>query len=266
LDIYLLLVRLDLGFYVAGAMLAFAAVLFNRQKWMRWVPHLALLGLVLHLAAMHRLWTDGGQFALEDRPAQLSFLAWAAVLVYLLATYFYRLEILGVLILPLAVILLLISNLLPLDVILVPAPMQPGLLFFHITVAILGVAALFLAFGASVVYLIQERGLKAKRAPLMFGRLPSLQRCDSAGNLAMLWGFPLLTLAIITGTIWSANERAAYWAHLPRETFSLLAWVLLGIILYARLVTGWRGRKAAYLTIVAFAAILIRMLGFPSAL
>jgi len=81
------------------------------------------------------------------------------------------------------------------------------------------------------------------------------------GKLSLMWGFPLLTLTIVTGGIWSANFRSRYWLWEGKETFALLAWMILGIIITARLLRGWRGRKAAYLTIVAFAALIMRMIG-----
>lgn len=262
----LLLARLDLTLYLLGAALAFASVPGRRPSLLRWVPPVAVAGWLAHGFALLRIGFAAGRVPLDQSPERISFLAWAAVLVYLLAVQFFRLEILGVIILPLASVLLLISGFLPTDAVRVPESIQPGLLWFHIAVATLGVAALFLAFGASIVYLVQERGLKAKRPGRLLMRLPSLQSCDTAGHRALLWGFPLLTLAIVTGAVWSANVKASYWLQLPRETLSLLAWMILGLVLYFRLVSGWRGRKAAYLTIVAFAAVLVRMLGlsFPS--
>ena len=262
MDLDLLLARLDLILYLLGAGLAFTSVLGGRARLMRWVPILALAGWLAHGAVLLRIGFATGRLPLDQAPDRISFLAWAAVLVYVVAAWIFRMEILGVIILPLTVVLLLTSGFLPTDAVVVPERIQPGLLAFHIAVATLGVAALFLAFGSSIIYLVQERGLKAKRPGGLLVRLPSLQTCEAAGHRALLWGFPLLTLAIVTGTVWSANVRASYWMQLPRETLSLLAWALLALVLFARLVYGWRGRKAAYLTIAAFAAVLVRMLGF----
>jgi ABC-type uncharacterized transport system permease subunit len=243
-DLPLLLVRLALAFYLVGVLISFVALLAAKPR------------------LFARLWWIEGHAPLESTPERITFLAMAVVLGYLVAAFVYRLEVLGVIILPLTVVLELTSNFLPRAAVAVPEEVQPGLRFFHIGVATLGVAALFLGFGASVLYLIQERRLKSKRPPSRFlQRLPSLVSCDQIGHLALLWGFPLLTLAIVTGAIWSANARAFYWFSSGMETFALLAWSILAIVLFARLVRGWRGRKAAYLTIVAFLAVLARMLG-----
>lgn len=261
MDLDLFLVRLALGFYLAGVVIAFTAVLARRQGLLRWLPVVAASGLVLSLISFARAWWITGSMPLENTAERIFFLGWAAVLGYLVAVFLYRLEILGVIILPLVLVLELVSNYLPRDAVAVPERMQPGLLFFHVGVATLGVAAMFLGFGASILYLIQERGLKAKRPARFLLRLPSLAGCDQVGHLALLWGFPLLTLALVTGAVWSANVRDLYWLSSGRETFALLAWSILAVILFARLVRGWRGPKAAYLTIVAFMAVLARMLG-----
>jgi ABC-type uncharacterized transport system permease subunit len=257
----LLLVRLALAFYLAGVAVAFTALLAKRQRLLRWLPVLAAPGLLLNMPSFARAWWSTGSVPLGDAPERITFLAWAAVLCYVVAAFLYRAEVLGAIILPLAVVLELVSNYLPHEAVDVPERLEPGLLFFHIGVATLGVAAMFLGFGASILYLVKERGLKSKRPTRLLMKLPSLMSCDQVGHLALLWGFPLLTLAIITGAIWSANARAFFWLASGRETFSLLAWSILGVILFARLVRGWRGRKAAYLTIVAFLAVLTRMLG-----
>jgi ABC-type uncharacterized transport system permease subunit len=128
-------------------------------------------------------------------------------------------------------------------------------------VIVLAVAALFLAFATSLVYVLIDRALKSKRPARFFLRLPSLERCDVVARTALLWAFPVLTLGIITGAIASAALGNAAWAWHPRETLAILAWVILGIVVVARLGWGWRGRNAALLTITGFTALLLRMLG-----
>jgi len=260
-DLELLLLRSALGFYLLGVLLAFVALLAAKPRLLRWLPVAAAPGLLLDVVSFARSWWVRGTVPLESTPERISFLALAVVAAYLVAAFLYHLEVLGVIILPLAVVLELTSNYLPRAAVAVPEEVQPGLRFFHIGVATLGVAAIFLSFGASILYLVQERRLKSKRPGRFLRRLPSLVSCDQIGHLALLWGFPLLTLAIITGAVWSASARAFYWLSSGMETFALLAWSILAVILFARLVRGWRGRKAAYLTIAAFLAVLARVLG-----
>ena len=257
----LYLLRIAVGFYVLAAGCAFAALALNLRRLIVWAPVLASVGLLAHLADLVIEGTYLGGLPLRDYRDVLSLLCAAAIAVYLVSFVRMRLEVLGVIILPVVLILIFISNLLPNDVLPVSRDLEKVLMNFHIFIAVLGAAALFLTFAASVLYLVQEYHLKEKR-PARFGlKLPSLERCDSLGKQSLMWGFPLLTLTIVTGGIWSANFRSRYWLWEGKETFALLAWMILGIIITARLLRGWRGRKAAYLTIVAFAALIMRMIG-----
>jgi ABC-type uncharacterized transport system permease subunit len=257
----LALLRVAVSFYVLATACAFAALVLHLRRLVAWTPVLASVGLLAHLSHLILAGISLGGLPLRDYRDVLSLLIAAAVVVYLVSFLRTRLEVLGVVILPVILILIFISNLLPTDVLPVSKDLEKLLMSFHIFIAVLGAAALFLTFAASVLYLVQEHGLKEKRPARLGLRLPSLERCDSIGRLSLMWGFPLLTLTIVTGGIWSANFRSRYWLWEGKETFALLAWMILGVIISARLLRGWRGKNAAYLTIVAFTALILRMIG-----
>ena len=257
----LLLLRIAVLMYIAAAASAFSSLFLKDRRVSVFAVSLAGAGLLAHLGYLLARGFEIGRPPLEEYRDVVSVLCCAAVAVYLIAYLRTRLEVLGAVILPLVLVLLFISDLLPAEVVPVSRDLERALLDFHISIAVLGAAALFLTFAASVMYLVQERRIKLKKAGARGGPLPSLEKCDSLGNLSMMWGFPLLTLTIITGGVWAANfrERPSIWER--QETFALLAWALLGVILSARFFRGWRGRKAAYLTILAFTALILRMIG-----
>jgi len=261
MDTSLLLLRLAVGFYVGATGVAFASLALKRRRRVPWTPVLAGIGFLAHLVHLVGRGIMLGGVPVDGYPDLLSLLCWAAILVYLISFIRTGLDILGVIILPLVLVLFSVTNLLPMEMVPVSEDLEGVLRNFHIFIAVLGSAALFLTFAASVLYLVQERGLKEKRPARVGAKLPSLERCDSIVNFSLLWGFPLLTLTIVTGAIWSANFRHRYWLWEGKETFALVAWTILGIIITARLLRGWRGKKAAYLTILAFAALILRMIG-----
>ena len=257
----LLLLRVAIPFYLAAAASAFVS-LFLKSRWKNALTvALAAAGLLTHLGYLMARGFEVGGLPLGEYRDVVSVLCCAAVAVYLIAYLRTQLEALGAVILPLVLVLLFISDLLPAEVVPVSRDLERAFLDFHISIAVLGAAALFLTFAASVMYLVQERRIKLKRAGGGRVRLPSLEKCDSLGNLSLLWGFPLLTLTLVTGGVWTANFRQRPYVWERQETFALLAWILLGIILSARFLRGWRGRKAAYLTILAFTALILRMIG-----
>ncbi len=128
-----------------------------------------------------------------------------------------------------------------------------GLLALHITANVLGDAMFLLAAGAAALYLVQEKQLKKKRARGLLGRLPALDALDRAGHRLLLAGFPLLTLGIITGSVWSQKVESGSAADVARGLFAYATWLLFAAVLVLRAVAGWRGRRAAYGTLAGFA-------------
>jgi cytochrome c-type biogenesis protein CcsB len=111
------------------------------------------------------------------------------------------------------------------------------------------------------MYLLMEKELKHKKMGAIFKRLPSLNVLDDINYRCLTIGFPLLTLGIITGSIWAEYAWGSYWSWDPKEVWSLITWLLYAALLHGRMTVGWRGRKAAILAIVGFCAILFTFLG-----
>jgi ABC-type uncharacterized transport system permease subunit len=126
------------------------------------------------------------------------------------------------------------------------------LLAFHVTVNVLGDAFFLLASGAAVLYLVEERRLKQKRAASLFGKLPALDALDRAEHLLLWTGFALLTLGIVSGTVWAHRIETGSPAEAARALLAYGSWVLFAGVLVLRAALGWRGRRAAYGTIAGF--------------
>ena len=262
MDWSLILLRVALLSYILGFLIAFIPRRAGGAAPVRLTPWLAALGLAAHSGALVALGVRLQRCPLGTLPEVLTAVAWAAVGVYLIAFWRYRLEVLHVIILPLVLVLLFISGLLPQELLPVSDPMRVSLLRLHISVVILSVAGLCITFAASLLYLLIDRALKAKRPARFVLKLPSLERCDRLGQSSLMWAFPLLTLGIISGALYSASRNGTFWTWDRQETLAVLAWGILGVVVVARLGWGWRGRKAAILTIVGFTAVILRMLGY----
>ncbi|MEW5806330.1 MAG: cytochrome c biogenesis protein CcsA [Acidobacteriota bacterium] len=257
----IIFLRFYIGFYFLAAVTSFTGA-FSTKKWLKILtPILAAFGFAFHFAAIHQRGVSMGRFPLSNLHEFLCFLSWAIILVYLISYIRYKIDVLGTVLIPMSLVLLFTCNMLVKDVIPIPSAQQPIWFLFHVTVATLGVAALFLAFAGSLFYLLQDHILKKRKRSHLFKFMPSIESCDRIGFQSLLWGFALLTLAIISGAVWSANVRNAFWVWQTKETFSLVAWIIVAVALYARLVKGWRGKRSAYLTILGFMAGLIIMFG-----
>jgi cytochrome c-type biogenesis protein CcsB len=136
-------------------------------------------------------------------------------------------------------------------------PLMPALksnwLLIHVVTAFLGYAAFALAFGTAILYLVQERRPRAA--------LPSQAQLDHLLYRATVLGFLLLTLGILTGAVWAESAWGRYWSWDPKETWSLITWLVYATLLHARLLKGWQGRRIAWLAVVGFMAVLFTYFG-----
>jgi len=114
-----------------------------------------------------------------------------------------------------------------------------------------------LSFGASLLYLVQERSLKSKKAAGMMSRLPALEVIDQIGYRSLLLGFPFMTLGLIAGTVVAQATFGRVDFLDPKVLLSVLMWAVYMIMLYTRWNAGWRGRRAAYLATGAFIAAVV---------
>jgi cytochrome c-type biogenesis protein CcsB len=136
---------------------------------------------------------------------------------------------------------------------LVPALQQSVLLSVHVASAVVAYGTLTIGFGAAVLFLIQH-----KRNSVL---LPAIEVLETVSYQSVAIGFPFLTALIILGALWADIAWGRYWSWDPKETASLVTWLLYAAYLHARLVRGWRGTRTAVLLIIGFAAILLTFFG-----
>jgi cytochrome c-type biogenesis protein CcsB len=127
--------------------------------------------------------------------------------------------------------------------------------------AFISYATFTISFGAALMYLIQQHFLKKKKLGSLFQRLPALETLDEINYRCLTIGFPLLTVAIITGAIWAESAWGTYWSWDPKETWSLITWFIYAALLHGRMTIGWRGKRAALLSIAGFLIMLFTFIG-----
>ncbi len=166
----------------------------------------------------------------------------------------YHQRILGLLALPVALALFGYAATVPSDIEpLLPALQNNLLLTVHVATAIVAYGSFTVAFAAALLCLVQPET----------GRwgLPKPDVLDEIGYRAVVVGFPFLTLVIVLGALWADIAWGRYWGWDPKETASLLTWFIYGAYLHARVMRGWRGRKAAIILLIGFAATLFTYFG-----
>jgi len=248
-------------FYFAATIVSFTELFKESKATSRIMLLLTGAGFLIHTVSIIYRYVAAGHIPITNTHEATSFFAWCIVLIFFLLQLRYGVNLLSSFIMPCVFALMLLSSILPSDIKPLSPILQSHWLGVHTVFAFLSNAAFALAFGIGLMYLVQEHYVKSKRLGGLFERLPSLQTLDDINYRLISWGFPLLTLAMITGALWAQSALGSYWNWDPRETISLVTWLIYAIILHTRLVAGWRGKRAAILSILAFIIILAAFFG-----
>jgi cytochrome c-type biogenesis protein CcsB len=256
-----ILFELALTFYFAATIAGITEFFKSSKITQKIIFSLTAAGFAIHTANIIYRYVAAGHIPITNAHEATSFFSWCIVLLFFLLEFRYRIGLLSSFIMPIVFFLMLSSSMLPRNIKPLSPVLQSYWLGIHTVLAFLGNAAFAMAFGIGLMYLVQEHHVKSKKLGGLFERLPSLQTLDEINYRLITFGFPLLTLAIITGALWADSAWGSYWNWDPREVWSLITWFIYAIILHARLVAGWRGKRAALLSILGFLTVIIAFFG-----
>ncbi len=234
----------------------------SQHKQVRAVARTILLaGGILHTVYFIVRYVAAGHTPLTSNHEAVSFFAWSMTWAFLSFWWRYRVKNFGVFVAPLISLLMLIAAFSSQEMAPLPPALRSNWLPVHASIAIMANGFMAMAFCGGVMYLLQEREIKKKKFGIFYSRLPSLEALDNLNQHCLALGFLLLTLGIITGSVWAKQAWGAYWQWDPKETWSLITWLIYAAILHQRLTMGWRRRRAAIMAIVGFAAVLFTFWG-----
>jgi len=256
--------------YLAAMVLFFAFLAAGKRPIGLSGSIAAWFGFLVQTAAIALRWKESyamghGHAPLSNLYESVIFFSWAILLMFIIMDTRYGYRAIGAFVLPFAFLgmswaqLGLDSGIQP----LVPA-LQSNWLLYHVVTCFLGYASFAVACGVSVMYLFKvhhERAADGRRSSGIFSLFPSARTLDDLNYRSIMIGFPLLTLGIITGSAWANYAWGSYWSWDPKETWSLIVWLIYAAFLHARFTRGWVGRRAAILSIFGFAATIFCYLG-----
>ncbi len=235
----------------AAASAALLVVLGGHARFRPWAIGLVTLAWVAHGVDI------GWRGTMHVHPAQsvreaIGFLAFIVTSGYLLASTRYRLTLGGVVVMPVSLVLLVIARLSPVG--------ESGDLStlgrIHISLATVGVGVFALASALSAIYMVEERALKKKKfdGVAFKDHGAPLEALDRLSHRLIWVGFPIFTVALVLGAIWVSKLGES----LDRLEYPLagVTWIAYAILLVSRQVYGWRGKRAAKLTLLGFATAL----------
>jgi len=251
------------------AMVIYVSYLAFRSEALGKVASLSLLcGVVVETAAIGMRWYESyymgiGRAPLTNLYESLVFFAWTIAVIYLVLEKKFKIRTVGAFVAPFPFLIMAYASLNPNDIQpLVPA-LKSNWLISHVVSCFIGYAAFAVSFGVSILYFFKvwHEMRSTKSAGFFWNSLPSSSALDEIGYKTIAIGFPLLTIGIVTGAFWANVAWGAYWSWDPKETWSLIVWLIYAAYLHARITRGWRGKRAAILSIIGFAATMFCYLG-----
>lgn len=253
--------QLTAACYLAASLGTFVGLALPAPRIARAAIWALAIGAVLHGVAFARLHTLVPPPPLTDLPAAVSLMAWLAVVFALLLLRRGRLEPLAGGVASFAFLGVFQAGLslgAAGHAVDQPVGHWPHL---HVILASAGLALLGVAGLAGLLFLVEDRRLKAKRRTAWGQRLPSLEALDRVNVLALAVGFPLLTFGVVSGMLWEHAVTGHWWPGDPHATWSSIAWAIYGALVVARFAAGWRGREAAASAAAGFAFLLFAVVG-----
>lgn len=257
---YLLFNGVLLVSFVASAV--YLVFFFSQKEHLRKIARIIFLssGVLQTLYILSR-YLIAGNTPITSQHEAVTFFAWSVTWAYLSFHWRYSVRNFGTFVSILVLIMLVIAAVASRAFNPLAPALQSMWLPVHAGVSVMAYGFLALAFCGGVMYLLQERELKSKRFGFFYSRLPSLESLDQLNNHCLTAGFVFLTLGIITGSIWARQAWGTYWQWDPKETWSLITWFLYAAQIHQRLTAGWRGKRAAVMTIVGFCSVVFTLWG-----
>lgn len=238
------LLRITAVAYLAAGLVAAGGLALRRHDLLRAGVILLVGAAALHGASFTLLHTAEPTPPLTDAPSAVSFMAWIGTLCFLLALLRSRLGGLVVLVAPVAFVSVFYAVLrLPHAE---PSASAAGSVpHAHVLLSSAGLAMLGLAGLAGVLFLVEHRRLKRRRPLAAGSELPSLEALDRLNALALAVGFPVLTLGVVTGSLWTREMFGTFWSGSAHETWCLLAWGVYAVLCAMRFGAKLGARRCA---------------------
>ena len=256
--------------YFASFILYLLRMIMGKEFWGGVASWTTLAGFIAQTIALILRWTTSYKLGIGHAPLSnfyesLIFFAWAIILLYLIVEWRTKWQSAGIFVAPLAFLSMAYASFSP-NVNsriqpLIPA-LQSNWLISHVVSCFLAYAAFGLAFCLGIMYLIKRLDTGNQKSTRPFFRfLPDTNYLDELIYHNVVLGFILLMLGIVTGSIWAHHAWGSYWSWDPKETWSLITWLIYAVMLHSRNIRGWQGKMTAIMAIAGFTAVLFTYFG-----
>jgi len=244
--------------YFAAMILYFAFIGFKRDRLAKIAGLLQAAGLALHTAALICRGIGAGRLPLTNQYEFATSFAWGLCLVSLIFIHRFRFPVLGAFAAPVVFLVIGYAAMQSREVRELMPALRSNWLGFHVSTAIISYGAFGVSFVLSIIFLLRDR---MRAHGFLDQHIPDREKLDVISYRSVSLGLLFLSFTIVTGAIWAERAWGSYWSWDPKETWSLVTWIIYAAYLHLRIRRGWEGRAAAIFAVVGFVCVMFTYIG-----
>ena len=244
--------------YFASMILYFAFIAVKKDSLSKVAFLLQLTGFVLHTAALICRGIGAGRLPLTNQYEFATSFAWGLCLVSIIFVVRFRFPVLGAFAAPVIFLIIGYAAMQSKEVRELMPALRSNWLGFHVSTAIIAYGSFGVSFVLSVIFLLRD---KMNAQGFLAQHIPDREKLDLISYRSVSLGLLFLTFTIVTGAIWAERAWGSYWSWDPKETWSLVTWIVYATYLHLRIRRGWQGRSAAIFAAVGFVCVLFTYIG-----
>ena len=215
-------------------------------------------GFAIHTAALVVRGIGAGRLPLTNQYEFATSFAWGICLCYLIFLWKYRFRALGAFVLPVIFFIIGYAAMQSKEVRELMPSLRSNWLAIHVSSAIISYGGFGVSFAVSLIFLLQGRN---SQSTFWQKHVPAPRKLDLISYRAVSLGFLFLTIVIVSGAIWAERAWGSYWSWDPKETWSLITWIIYAIYLHLRLSRGWKDKRAAIFAVIGFICVIFTYIG-----
>ncbi len=244
--------------YFAAMILYFVFIAVKKDGLAKAAMLLQAGGLLLHTAALVCRGVGAGRLPLTNQYEFATAFAWGLSLVSLVFVVRFRFPVLGAFAAPVVFLVIGYAAMQSREVRELMPALRSNWLGFHVSTAIIAYGAFGVSFVLGIIFLLRER---MAAGGFLDHHIPGREKLDMIAYRSVSLGLLFLTFTILTGAIWAERAWGSYWSWDPKETWSLVTWIIYANYLHLRIRKGWAGRAAAIFAVAGFVCVLFTYVG-----
>ena len=244
--------------YLGGMVIYFIFFAMKKEEWGKHATRVTVTAFLIHTLALAFRGMEAGRLPLTNQYEFATSFAWGICLCFLVFEKKYHFRALGAFVTPVIFLLIGYAAMQSREVRELMPALRSNWLAIHVSTAIISYGAFGVSFAVSLMFLMRQR---MEDSDFWKENVPDGERLDMISYRAVSLGFLFLSFVIISGAIWAERAWGSYWSWDPKETWSLITWIIYALYLHLRLSKGWKGKEASLFAVIGFVCVLFTYIG-----